>query len=295
MDIRNVQRTGKMHYVYLPTTWCKTNNISGDSKIILETNRDGTLKIFPQLVERKPKKLNLKINEDDEDIIHKLIIACYMSPASAFKIQLEKNIDYTKLLNQKKLVSLELVELSKDKVICESSVIAGDTASLIRTMIRKIRNLFTIMLKNYDKELIEKYEEEIDRNRLLVEKSVIGSLTHCRTHKLKNIDLYYIGTISRNLENIVDLAILLDKKENKFITKLTKIMDNLKKLMKDISNEDNPSPNYKDAIKFTKEVSKLEDEKVTNVSTYIKKRIKTGFSEISETIMDWGITKELEK
>ena len=62
MDIRNVQKTGNMHYVYMPTAWCKKNKIASDSKVAIEMNNDGSLTIHPQLVEKKSKELKLTID-----------------------------------------------------------------------------------------------------------------------------------------------------------------------------------------------------------------------------------------
>src|SRR3989338_9028498 len=73
MDLRNVQRTGNMFYVYLPTSWCKQWNISSHSHVQLSMTSDGKLQISPTVGEEKPKHIEMSIDEDDLDIINKLV------------------------------------------------------------------------------------------------------------------------------------------------------------------------------------------------------------------------------
>ena len=79
MDVHNVQKTGNMHYLYLPTAWCKKYGINNYTKITVISNNDESLTLYPLVVEKKKKKLNLIINETDPEIIHKLIVASYIN------------------------------------------------------------------------------------------------------------------------------------------------------------------------------------------------------------------------
>jgi len=290
MDIRKVQRTGDMHYVYLPTSWCKKQSIGSNSRVTLEQDAEGNLVVSPGINEKKQKNLKLRLSEEDEKIIHKLVISCYINPLNSFVIHLEKGMDFTKLLNQKKLISLESVELDKNTITCESTVSISDPASLLKTMIRKIKNLLTIMEKNYNAELINRYEEEIDRNNLLIEKSTINSLTFNAPSKLKTIKIYYISMIARDLERLVDHIIGIDESEPKFIGEISEVIDKLKEILE---NTDNLS--HKSAINFIKKTEELKDTPVKDLSTYGKKRIKDILSNISEVVMDWAITNDIDK
>ena len=290
MDIRKVQRTGDMHYVYLPTSWCKKQSIGSNSRVTLEQDAEGNLVVSPGINEKKQKNLKLRLSEEDEKIIHKLVISCYINPLNSFVIHLEKGMDFTKLLNQKKLISLESVELDKNTITCESTVSISDPASLLKTMIRKIKNLLTIMEKNYNAELINRYEEEIDRNNLLIEKSTINSLTFNTPSKLKTIEIYYISMIARDLERLVDHIIGIDESEPKFIGEISEVIDKLKEILE---NTDNLS--HKSAINFIKKTEELKDTPVKDLSTYGKKRIKDILSNISEVVMDWAITNDIDK
>src|SRR3989339_786766 len=229
MEIRNVQKTGDMHYLYLPTSWCREHKLGSKSKVSLEQSSDGTLTVSPQITEKKPKHLKFNISEDDQEVIHKLVVACYINPVNSFEINFEKELDFTKLLHQKRLISLE---------------------SLLKTMTRKIKNMITVMMKSYDKQLIERYEDEIDRSKMLIDKSIISSLTFERTTKANTIDLYYISLISQDLERMVDHLICISSKETEFLTLVQETMDQLQSISENTSNL-----NYKAALQFVKKVT----------------------------------------
>ena len=85
MEIRNVQKTGDMHYLYLPTSWCREHKISSKSKVSIEQSSEGSIIISPQITQRKPKHLKINISEDDEEIINKIVVACYINPVGSFE------------------------------------------------------------------------------------------------------------------------------------------------------------------------------------------------------------------
>ena len=291
MDIRNIQRTGKMYYVYLPTAWCNKHSVDADTKVSLVHNDDGSLTVFPTVRKEKLKTLELTINEDDAAVLHKLIVACYINPTASFRIKLGKNLSFDKLLKQKNEVSLELVEVGTDEIRCEGSLTIEDVGALLKTMIRKVSNLILVMTKQYNLELMHRYEEEIDRSRMLIEKSVIDSFTFSRSKKLKTIDLYYISLLSKDVERFVDTLIRVDVSQKKFLISLFEIVGFLKDMVEDDRGFDGLE--YGVVIEFIKKVELLEDVVVKDVKTYDRKRIKQILSSLSEILMDWAITKEV--
>ena len=290
MEIRNIQRTGDMHYLYLPTSWCREHRIGPKSKVSIEQSSDGSLMISPQITEKKPKHLKLSISEDDQEIIHKLVVACYINPLSSFEINFEKEMDFTKLLNQKRLISLESVEIDKKQITCNGAISISDPESLLKTMAKKIKNMVIVMQKSYDKELIERYEDEIDRSKMLIDKSIISSLTFERTTKANTIDLYYISLISKDLERLVDHLICISSKETEFLTLVQETMDQLQSIIENTSNL-----NYKAALQFVKKVTKIRGFEVKDIKSYDKERIRLSLTTIAEVVTDWAITKETEK
>ncbi|MBI2651556.1 hypothetical protein HYX01_03730 [Candidatus Woesearchaeota archaeon] len=289
MEIRNVQQTGDMHYLYLPTSWCRQNKIGAKSKVSLETNSDGSLVISAQLVEKKPKHLKFNISEEEHEVVHKLIVASYISPASSFEINLDKEMDFTKLLDQKRLISLESVEIDKKQITCDGTVTVSDPASLLKTMVKKIKNMIIVISKSYDKGIIERYEDEIDRSKMLIDKSVINSLTFGKSAKLKNIELYYISLISKELEKMVDSLIRLGSSNKKFLDEISKPIEMLQNILEDI-----PKLDQKRAIEFTKAVVSIKETEVKDVLTYDTAVIRHNFITLSEVIMDWMVTLKIE-
>ena len=290
MEIRNVQKTGDMHYLYLPTAWCREHKLGSKSKVSIEQSSDGTLTVSPQITEKRPKHLRFSISEDDQEIIHKLVVACYINPVSSFEINFEKELDYTKLLNQKRLISLESVEIDKKQITCHGSISISDPESLLKTMARKIKNMIVVMQNSYDEKLIERYEDEIDRSKMLIDKSIISSLTFERTTKLKTIDLYYISLISKDLERMVDHLIRVSSRETEFLNSIYDVVDQLQSII-----ENTNTLNHKIALQFIKKVSKIKNFEVKDIKSYDKERIRLSLTTIAEVVTDWAITKEIEK
>ena len=291
MDTRNVQQTGEMLYLYLPTRWCKRFNLSAKSKIGIQSLPNGSLGLYPQSIEKKPAHLSFRVQSDEPDSLYKLIVAAYISPASTFKITLDKEIDFTKVLNQKNLVSLELVEMDGNKISCESSLQVNDPLSILTTMLRKIRNLLLVMQKDSQKELIERYEEEIDRSKLLIEKSVVSGFYNPVQTTYKAIELHHLSLLSKSLERMVDHLILIEKPNLLFIKKISDSLNEFQKLLENQCS----SLNCETALEFNNKINLLQKIKVEDVTTYSIKRIVRALNAISEVIIDWAVMKEVER
>ncbi len=293
MEERKVQKTGDMHYVYLPTNWCKKHKITSDSKLSIEENSTGALVLYPRHTKKEEKTLELSIDEEDQDIINKLIMACYINPLSSFKIRLSKDMDVSKLLIQKNIMSIESVEIDKKVISSDSSISLSDPDLLLKTLVKKVKNLVVMMNSNYNEELMKRYEEEVDRSKILIEKSIISYMTYSSPPKLKMIDLFYISQITRDLERTVDHLINLKKQDANFIKQIEVIIQNLK----DNIERWQPSKKsggfeYKNSIEFLKKVKKLSyhDDK----KNYDKRRIKSLLLNVSEVLLDWSITEHID-
>ncbi len=290
MEIRNVQKTGDMHYVYLPTSWCRQHRLGARSKVGMEQGVDGNLIISAQMTEKKPKSLKLSIAEDDIEVINKLVVACYINPLSSFDISLEKGMDFTKLLNQKRLVSLESVEIDKRRITSHGRVFISEPGSLLKTMVKKVKNLITVMRNSYGMEMVERYEDEIDRSKMLIDKSVISSLAFERQGSLKNIDLYYISLIAKDLERMVDHLIRLKGRENVFFGTAYSLVEQLQGIV-----ENAQDLTVKTALAFVKKVQMVRPFSVRDISSYDKERIRLSLVTISEVVTDWAVTREIER
>ncbi len=291
MDSRNVQRTGDMFYLYLPTRWCKKYNISSKTKVGVQINADGSLGIYPQAATKKKTHLQIKVKGDDVNALHKLIVASYISPVDSFKITLDNELDFTKILNQKNLVSLELVEIDGNHILCESSMSINDPLLLLTTMIRKTRNLLNVLVTDAPKELFERYESEIDRSRVLIEKSVIGSFVNPAESQHKTVELYFMSLVSKELERLADHLISLEKPTENFCKKVAKALG----VVQDLLDSGCKKLDIEAALSFVTFISTLQDVKVKDVESYDQRRIVRALHAISEVIIDWAVIKEAEK
>ncbi len=297
MDIRNVQKTGNMHYLYLPTAWCKKHKLTSKSKVSTVVNEDGTLNLSAEIKVKKKKELVVHVKEDNLAVLHKLILACYLAPAAGFKIMLEKTIDSTKLLDQKKLISLDLVEINSDSITCEGSVVIEDVGSLLKTMLRKIKNMIIIIMKNEKKNntaLINRYEEEIDRSQLLLDKSITEAFTIHHASQLRIVELHYISLLAKDLERLVDILSILNTYDEPFLKRVLEIIDALTEIITGIGALDFTITPEK-AIAFIKKVELMENVKVKDIATYEKKRVKEHLNAVAEVIIDWALLRELDE
>ena len=280
-----------MHYVYLPTSWCKKYNINSDSKVSININNDGSITFYPEVKDIEKKTINLSLEDATPEVLIKLIMACYINPTHSFNIKLGKEANLFKLLKQKRAISaLEFVELDGSSITHESSILIKDPHSLLNTMVKKIKNLIVIMLEHYDEDLINKYEEEIDRSNLLITKSVTSSLVLNEPTKLRTVDLHYIALISQEFERMVDSIILIEKNEFKHLKNISVIVDLIKELLQDTSRI-----NINDAIKLEESINLFRTPEVENLKTYGLRRIKKHFSNISDVFFDWAISMKVEK
>ncbi|MBN2454576.1 hypothetical protein JXB11_03450 [Candidatus Woesearchaeota archaeon] len=286
MDIRNVQKSGNTYYIYLPASWCKQNNISTKSKVALETSSEGNLLISPNAAERKESNLFLNIKEHDMKIINKFIVASYLNPVKSFRIQVDRKITSLDILDQKRLLGgIEVVEFGDNQIMCESSITVEDPGVLLKTMIKKMANMLNIMMKGSSAELLERYEEEIDRSNMLITKSVITALMFRTSSKLRNIDLFYISLLSKNLEGVADNFLKLKKQKNL----QQNCLDLMNLLVKTIEEM-----NVQSTVKFAKEVRKIEllIDRQSNSERIIP--LKTYLGQLVDTLVDWTITQEIE-
>lgn len=293
MDIRKIQRTGDMHYLYLPTAWCKEHKIGPASRVGITRGSGGSLIIAPKFMEKKQKIMEFSINEDNLDIINKVVVASYINPVDSFIIHLEKPLDQRKLLDQKRLISVELMEIDSRKITCESSSAVGEPDLLLKTMVNKIKNMLIVMAKNYDSELIQRYEEEVDKTRLMIDKSVISFITFKRETNIRTINLHYISLIAKDLERMVDHLILIDEKEKNFLNTIHELMESLKDII-EIAIDPKNKLGHEDTIKFVRKIFKAREEEIKDIQSYHRIRVKHYLGSISEVLMDWAITNEIE-
>jgi phosphate uptake regulator len=287
MESRKIQRSGTTNYLYLPASWCREHKITAESIVYLERSSKGDLVIQPKKTESSLASLKLDLSDNSPEVINKMIIASYINPVKEFKISLKESLTPDQILTHKKLLGgMEIVDFDESNITCQTSLALSDADLLLAGMIKKILSITKLMKKDAKHELIVRYEEEIDKSNLLIHKSIITTLMYRRESRLRHIDLFYIGMISRSLEQITDTLITLSED-----TKLIDTIDNMMKALLKLIE----SPTQPGVIAFIKNIEKLENIEVNNLDTYKKKRVYSLMGYISEILCDKQITELVDK
>ena len=286
MESRKIQKSGTTYYVYLPALWCREQNITTDSVVFLKKNPRGDLIIEKKKQDDDQISLEFDLKDTNPDVINKFIVAAYINPIKKFELQFGENISSRQILEHKKVLSgLELLDFEEDRVFCQTTLSLGDPDILLFTMIRKINSMANFIKKGTTSELIERYEMEIDKCNLLVNKSIISSLMHKKDSKLRHVELFYIGHISKLLEQIGDTISQMSK-NSPVLDDVIKQMKNLEIVLENL--------NEKSVSSFIKSVSRLENVKVSDSKTFFQKRVYSVLGHIGETLADWVITKKID-
>ena len=291
MEIRKVQRSGSTFYLYLPAAWCKANRINDDSSLNLDMSSEGSLVVSSTPQASEEKQLTLNFSQDsgklDRRLINMFILASYLNPVRSFKIKLNKPISSLDILDQKRLMSnIEFVEFGDDSISCESTISVDDPDVILKTMIRKMVNMTRVMQGNEAMELVQRYEEEIDRSNTLIHKSAISSLMFKRSSKLRHIELFYTAMLSKSLEGLADQLILTaNTKQGKSLTAQVQVL--LSSLLKCMESRD-----YGSAALFAADVLALTDK--FDKSDAFAERVGALLRQVSETMIDWTVTNEVE-
>ncbi len=293
METRRIQKTGDMQYLYLPTQWCRKHSIKSGSIVGISENSSGSLVISPKRTEEELRSISILLDDNDPEIVSRLVFACYHNPLSSFNIRLNKGLTASAILRQKKIISTVSIEIDKNTISSESSVLTLNPDQLLRTMVKKIKNLTIVMLENHDESLVRTYEEEIDRSNRLIQKSVIYSFILGTSHNYRTIDLYYISLIARDLERLADHIIGLRGEDRKYLREVMPVIDDLSRICSRIDLKKNSRyPSYSKAIEFARRASPIENIAMNGQAQYHKRRIKGLLNKISEVLMDWGITNK---
>jgi len=292
MKTRNVQKTGNMYYVYLPSKWCRDKKITVGSQIEMNTDSSGNLTIYSKYSERPEKNLKISVKEDDFYVLSKLVMACFLNPVRSFEINLGKSINKKEALHQKKLLSTTVLEIDEKRIYSEPMISINQPFSLFLVTIKKAKTMIEVMIEDYDQDFIEQMEEEIDWSNTMINKSVIGSLMHRRESSMKLIELHYLSLLSKYFERIIDHLIKIeqvDTNEKKFLSEVSIIMEEIHSLGKKILEKD-PSFNHEAVIEFIKKIKalKVDETKIREVL------IKTSLRHFSEVMIDWSITNLVE-
>lgn len=288
MESRKIQKSGTTYYLYLPASWCREHKITTESVVYLDKSSKGDLMVQPKKTESNLSSLKFELAENSLEVINKMIIASYINPVREFQIKLKRPLTPDQILKHKKLLGgLELVDFDESSISCHTSLALSDPDILLNTMIKKVLSITSLMKKDPMHELIQRYEEEVDKSNVLILKSIVSSLMYRRESKLKHIEFFYIGLISRNLEQINDILITLGD-DPKAIDSIDDIMKSLLKVLENRTQIE--------VVNFIKNIEKHDhtDSGPEDLTMYKKKRLFSNLGHIAEILADWIITESVD-
>ena len=89
---------------------------------------------------------------------------------------------------------------------------------------------------------------------------------------------------------MVEHLIKVSKNDVKFLNKVLDVIDYLHTI---IENSDNI--NYKKVIELIKKIQNIKEKEIRDVKEYDKQRIRVTLDNAADILLDWAITKEVEK
>ncbi|NTV23511.1 MAG: hypothetical protein HGA85_04005 [Nanoarchaeota archaeon] len=286
MDTRKIQRSGTTYYLYLPAPWCREHNLTTDSVVHLSKSSKGDLIVEPRKGDSTLPSLKIQLDDTSQDVVNKFLIAAYISPVREFNISLAEPLSPDQILFHKTLLGgLELVDIEDNNISCHTTLALSDPDILLSAMIKKILSIVHLMKKEPKHELIQRYEDEIDKSNLLINKAIMSALMYKKDSKIRHINLFYIGMISRSLEQIGDILITIDE-DPKLLDSIDTAMESLLLLLETMKQSD--------LISFIKETRKLSRE-VKDLNTYKRMNLHSLLSHIAEILCDWVIVDLVEK
>ncbi len=287
MNTRNIQRSGNTYYVYLPSAWCKANKITPKSKVNLETTSEGSLLVATETPDAKQQSLTLKLGKYNHNIANKFLAASYLNPVKSFKIKVEDNISPKDVLDHKKqLGGIEIVGFQDNEISCESLVSIDEPDILLKTMLSKMINMIELLKSKENQELVELYESEMDKSNLLITKAAVASLMFKRQSSLRHIDLFYIASLSKNLEAIADQLVLLAKHNPKLLEEMHDVMRLMHKTIGNLTI-DSTSHFVDESAQLAEQ---LKSAKPENLFTPLRAQL----INISEVLVDWAVTNQID-
>jgi hypothetical protein len=225
METRKVQKSGKGIFLYLPVDWCREFKITKGSIVSIIKGAKGELLVLPFKMREEKKIFKIKASISPQ-LLDKAIVSSYIVGADEFTIESE-NILHKKLDVQKYLVGLELTSAKKNEVSFTSTLRLEDVEErIILSMMRKIISL-TEHLESKNFEAKHRLEDDVDRNRLLLDRTMHQALidpSYRRKLELTTIACVHLIQINRLLERISDYLALCHSDEKKLNEEIRELM-----------------------------------------------------------------------
>ncbi len=334
MEERTIQEIRGSYAIYLPRSWCISNNLRKGSKILVK-DLSGKLIIEPSDMAHKPVEFNINIDAYTKDELRYIIISLYILGADYVKLESKRPIkpkirsivrDALRFLN-----GFEIFDMGKNYIVIKQSVPGIDIENQMYEAINKTRSMFSYIYESlkdegridYDTLIdLSSIDDEIDRARNILERQLNKSLTTLNLPNNLNLrqlsflvniariseriadHLYYIANlcIDKNRSCSLNIAETLRELQNIF-EKLTiyigVFLDHRESHMKGDSGENGSSLKLRDLVSIIEHKGEFHKslERLSSGSSiliYHLGRIYDYLTDIAENLLDLTIGKHME-
>lgn len=263
MESRKLQKVGYSTLsVSLPSNWVKEMNLKRGDTVFIESEKDGSLKLFPSAMLKSSEGVEEYICNadlcDDPKMLERVIVGSYIlgrdliSVISSERIESEQAEEIRMIM--RKLIGLGIMEETPDRIVLQCSV---DPAKFqLDMLLRRLSIISLTIVKEALQALIDsdisiaedaiKREDEADMMYLLALRLLISAQRRRDVSEaigLKEpLHILYFGLMLRYLELIADYAEeiarrvieLLQKYKDKLPEWVTQRINNLNDLAHDL-------------------------------------------------------------
>jgi phosphate uptake regulator len=206
--------------ISLPSDWVRTNRLNKGNTVIIETNEDNSISLFPsEASDSQIKDVTILYSESSVDSLINQIYGAYLLGYSEIRIKGKRQIlfehrEHIKL-TMRKLVGLEIVDEDNSNIAIQFLLDANtlDAEKILRRMNSIVGGMYRdaldgLRLKSEGiKNLIFSRDDEVDRQYFLLVRLIRSAMVDqklARKLNLSNIDILDYRIAANHLESAGD-------------------------------------------------------------------------------------------
>jgi len=227
---KNVQKSGKSAFVYLPTEWCKEHGLFDGGSIHIERKPTGELVLHASMPKSKSPERTLRLKEIPHILLDKVIASAYLTGLNSFIISgqdLGKKVD---MLNIKHVLpGMELMSIDSNSVEFNCTIKLENLKEVQQSMMKKVINQVRLV-SHENRKLTEQLEDDVDRNYFLLERAMRTALIDPCYRKelgLTTVKCLYLVHCTRMWERISDMLKHIKIKDESIISKIEEVLTSL--------------------------------------------------------------------
>lgn len=204
---KNVQKSGKSVFVYLPTEWCKDNGLLDGGSIFLERKQSGELVLHPSTPKAEAPVRTLNLKDIPASLLDKVIASSYLAGLNSFIISgqdIGKKVE--KIDIKGVLPGMELMAIDTNCVEFNCTIKLENIKDVQQAMMKKVINQVHL-IGHVDRKMTHRLEDDVDKNRFLLERALRTALVdqvYRRQLEITPVKCLYFIYCARLWERISD-------------------------------------------------------------------------------------------